>query len=52
MVGGGSSVNIYGAFVGNTVRMTGVQSVHFDEALSEGGLVTDYKVISWFEEDR
>jgi hypothetical protein len=52
MVGGGSSDNIYGAFVGNTVRMTGVQSVHFDEALSEGGLVTDYKVISWFEEDR
>jgi len=52
MVGGGNSDNIFGSFVGKTVRMTGVQSVHFDEALTEGGLVTDYKVISWFEEDR
>jgi hypothetical protein len=52
MVGGGTSDSIYGSFVGKTVKMTGVQSVHFDEALSDGGLVTDYKLISWFEEDR
>jgi hypothetical protein len=52
MVGGGNADSIYGSFVGNTVKMTGVQSVHFDEALADGGLVTDYKVISWFEEDR
>ena len=52
MVGGGSNDNIYGSFVGNTVRMTGVQSVHYDEALADGGLVSDYKVVSWFEEDR
>jgi hypothetical protein len=52
MAGGGTSDNIYGSFVGNTVRMTGVQSVHYDEALADGGLVSDYKVVSWFEEDR
>ena len=32
--------------------MTGVQSVHYDEALSEGGLVGEYKVVSWFEDVR
>ena len=52
MIGGGSTDTIYGSFVGNTVKMSGVQSVHYDEALRDGGLVTDYKLISWFEEDR
>jgi hypothetical protein len=52
MVGGGNTDSIFGSFVGNTVRMTGVQSVHYDEALADGGLVSDYKVVSWFEEDR
>jgi hypothetical protein len=52
MVGGGDADTIYGSFVGNTVKMSGVQSVHYDEALADGGLITDYKVVSWFEEDR
>ena len=50
MVGGGSTDSIFGAFVGKTVRMTGVQSVHYDEALGDGGLVSDYRVVSWFED--
>jgi hypothetical protein len=52
MVGGGNTDSIFGAFVGNNVRMTGVQSVHYDEALADGGLISDYKVISWFEDVR
>lgn len=49
---GEDSHDVFGSFVGNTVRMTGVQSVHYDEALADGGLVSDYKIVSWFEEDR
>ncbi len=52
MVGGGTDDSIYGAFVGWNVRMTGVQSVHYDEALADGGLISDYKVVSWFEDAR
>ena len=52
ITGGGRSENIFGSFTGNTVRMTGVQTVHYDEALRDGGLITDFKITSWFEEDR
>ena len=52
MVGGGNSDNIFGAFVGWTVGMSGVQAVHYDEALGEAGLISDYKVVSWFEDAR
>ncbi len=52
MVGGGNGDSIYGAFVGNSVTMTGVQAVHYDEALADGGLVGDYRVVSWFEDIR
>jgi len=34
------------------VNMTGVQAIHYDEALGEGGLISDYKVVSWFEDVR
>jgi hypothetical protein len=50
MVGGGSGDSIYGGFVGKNIRMTGVQAVHYDEALADGGLISDYRVVSWFED--
>jgi hypothetical protein len=50
MVGGGNADSVFGAFVGHDIRMTGVQSVHYDEALREGGLISDYRVVSWFED--
>lgn len=52
MVGGGTTDSIFGSFVGWTVGMTGIQSVHYDEALADGGLIADYKVVSWFEDTR
>ena len=52
MVGGGTSDSIFGAMVGRTITMTGVQSIHYDEAMGEGGLVADYRVISWFEDTK
>lgn len=53
MKGGGSdNTSIVGSFLGNTVFMNGVQQVHYDEALADGGLISDYKVVSWFEDAR
>ena len=52
MVGGGNTDSIFGSFVGNSATMTGVQSIHYDEAMGEGGLVADYRVISWFEDNK
>jgi hypothetical protein len=50
--GGGTTDSVYGAFVANTVFMNGVQSIHYDEALADGGLITDYRIVSWFEDER
>ncbi|MDQ3623639.1 MAG: hypothetical protein M3463_14310 [Verrucomicrobiota bacterium] len=50
--GGGNSDNIFGSFVGWDISMTGHQAVHYDEALADGGLISDYKVVSWFEDTR
>ncbi len=50
MVGGGTEDSIFGSFVGKAVNMTGVQSVHYDEAMGDGGLISDYRVVSWFED--
>jgi len=50
LLGGGVEDSIYGSFVGYNIGMTGVQSVHYDEALGSGGLVSDYKVANWFED--
>ncbi len=51
LVGGGNTGASYGAFVGSTVRITGVQSIHYDEALADSGLISDYKIVSWFEDE-
>lgn len=50
--GGGSDGNYYGSIVGNTVSMSGHTAVHYDEALSTGDFITDFKVASWFEDNR
>lgn len=50
--GGGNADTVFGAFVANTINMTGVQSVHYDESLADGGLINDYKIVSWFEDER
>lgn len=50
--GGGSNGAVYGAVVGKTIFMNGVTHWHYDEALREGGVVVDYAVASWYEDDR
>jgi hypothetical protein len=51
-VGGGTDGASYGSFVGRSIRVTGNQSIHYDESLAGAGLITDYKLVSWFEDAR
>jgi hypothetical protein len=43
---------IYGSFVGKTVRMLGTTDLHYDEALGSGGVISNYSIVSWFEDTR
>lgn len=49
---GGTRGSVYGSFVGKTVKMNGVTDLHYDEALGAGGAVNNYKIVSWFEDNR
>lgn len=50
--GGGSSGHVFGSVVGKTAKMTGVTNLHYDEALGSGGLINNYKIVSWNEDTR
>jgi hypothetical protein len=50
--GGGSSGHVFGSVVGKSVTMTGVTNLHYDEALTGGGLINNYRIVSWFEDNR
>jgi hypothetical protein len=50
--GGGSSGDFFGSIVGNTITMVGHTKVHYDEALGNAGLISNYKIVSWFEDER
>jgi hypothetical protein len=49
---GGTRGSVYGSFVGKTVTMNGVTDLHYDEALSTGGSIGGYRIVSWFEDNR
>jgi hypothetical protein len=50
--GGGTNGHVYGSIVGKTVTMTGVSNLHYDERLGSRGLINNYKIVSWFEDNR
>jgi hypothetical protein len=50
LMGSGAGDSVSGAFVARSISMCGEQSVYYDEALGEGGLVSDFRVVSWFED--
>ena len=52
VVGGGNMDSIFGSITGQNVTMTGIQSLHYDEALKKRGLITDYRIVSWVEDTR
>jgi hypothetical protein len=52
LTGGGSSGNFYGAVIANYVTMNGSTQFHYDQALGNAGLIANYKIASWFEDER
>lgn len=50
--GGGTNGHVYGSIVGKTVTMTGVSNLHYDEAIGSTGMINNYKIVSWFEDNR
>jgi hypothetical protein len=50
--GGGSSGHVFGSIIGKTVTMTGVTNLHYDEASGASGMINNYKIVSWFEDNR
>jgi hypothetical protein len=50
--GGGTNGHVFGSVVGKTVTMTGVTNLHYDETLGETGIINNYKIVSWFEDNR
>ena len=50
--GSGSNGHVYGSIVGKTVTMTGVSNLHYDERLGSTGMINNYKIVSWFEDNR
>lgn len=50
--GGGTNGHVFGSIIGKSVKMTGVTNLHYDEALGSGGFINDYKIVSWFEDNR
>src|SRR5438270_7616211 len=50
--GSGTNGHVYGSIVGKTVTMTGVSNLHYDERLGSIGLINNYKIVSWFEDNR
>ena len=52
MNNGGTRGIAHGSFVGKTFTMTGPTDLHYDEALGSQGRITNYKIVSWFEDTR
>jgi len=50
--GGGTDGHVFGSVIGKTVTMTGVTNLHYDEALTGAGLINNYRIVSWFEDNR
>ena len=50
--GSGTNGHVYGSIVGKTVTMTGVSNLHHDERLGSTGVINNYKIVSWFEDNR
>ena len=50
--GGGTNGHVFGSVVGKSVTMTGVTNLHYDETLGSTGIINNYKIVSWFEDNR
>jgi len=48
----GSAGTMWGSLTGRSITMGGTTYIHYDEALADTGYITDYKVRSWFEDNK
>lgn len=48
----GQTGTMWGTLTGRSVTMGGTTYIHYDEALADSGYITDYKIRSWFEDNR
>lgn len=51
LAGGGNGVFV-GSITGKTISLKGNVMMRYDEALSLSGMVTGYKIVSWFEDTK
>lgn len=48
----GSNGTYWGALVGKSISMGGSSTIHYDEALADQAHITDFRIQSWFEDNR
>ena len=49
---GGTNGTYNGGIIAKTITMNNHTSVHYDEALMDAPFITDYKIASWFEDNK
>lgn len=49
--GGGTTGDLFGAFVGRYINFTGGTVLHYDLALAEEGMIAGYRMASWYEDN-
>jgi hypothetical protein len=52
LAGGGSKATFVGSLVGKNAYMNGNAEIRYDEALGGMGIVTGFKLVSWFEDTK
>jgi hypothetical protein len=48
----GAEGTMWGSLTGKSITMGGTTYIHYDEALADTGYITDYKIQSWFEDNK
>ena len=48
----GSAGTMWGSLTGRTISMGGTTYIHYDEALADTGYITDFRIQSWFEDNK
>jgi hypothetical protein len=52
LAGGGSDGTFVGSLSGKTAFLNGNTNIRYDEALSGNGLITGFRLVSWFEDTK
>jgi hypothetical protein len=50
--GGGSAGEMVGALYANNISFNGGTTLHYDQALGDVGMVIEYRIASWYEDNQ